>query len=65
MVPLAVGSPAPPQPAPVDDAEGVPGAAAGLEAAVVAGAEAGYTEHLGGLETEVGGSAATEVSPPG
>lgn len=46
-------------------AEGAPDAAAGLEAAVVAGAEAGYTGLHGGLGTEEGGSAATEVYPPG
>ncbi len=55
----------------MDDAEDVPGAAAGLEAAAAAGAGAGagaeveYMELHGGLEIEGGGSVATEVSHPG
>lgn len=59
MGPVIVGSPSPPWPASVD------GAAGGLAAAVVAGAEAGYKELHVELETEGGGSVATEVSPPG
>lgn len=49
----------------MDGAEGVSGAAGGLEAAVVAAAEAGYMELRGELETEGGGNVATEVSLPG